>query len=259
MDAGYERQARQLQDELKGLTEERESWRRTAERAESTLGGTPRLRDRNKFFNWLLNGELAVLERVAPLWQEVQRCAREVDRVERLLAVKKAELDTAVHWGLAEDDTGYQTLLVKADRERAVKRSCKQLLDAIRAARKRIDQASRRPRDEASRSQVDLDVSEVASRIRAVRRHAADVDQKISSHHSFGSKHALKLDSTFPVGKGDYKARLRKYKEAKASLASLEGSVNSLLRDVAARENAVEDQRQRYVAKERARFDDAEG
>jgi chromosome segregation ATPase len=110
VDARNGRRAQQLQDEIKGLTEELDSWRRAEERVESTLGGTPRLCDRNRFVNSLLNGELATVEHIAPLWQERRRYSREIARVERQLAAKRNKLGTVVRRGLEADDSGYRAL-----------------------------------------------------------------------------------------------------------------------------------------------------
>ena len=157
MDARNGRRAQQLQDEINGLTEELDLRRGAEERVESTLGGTPRLRDRNKFVSSLLNGEVATFDRIAPLWQERRRCLREIARVERQLVAKKNKLGTVVRWGLEAGDSGYRALLAKANQEKAVKRSCQQILDAIRAARTRIDRASRRPRNAESDSESPHD------------------------------------------------------------------------------------------------------
>jgi hypothetical protein len=255
VDAGNGRRAQQLQDEIKGLTEERDSWRRAEERVESTLDGTPRLRDRNRFVNSLLNGELATVERIGPLWQERRRCSREIARVGRQLAAKKNKLGTVVRRGLEAGDSGYRALLAKANQEKAVKRSCQQLRDAIRAARTRIKRASRRPRNAESDSEAKLDVAEVVELIRAVRKCVVDVNEKVSALHSFDTKAALKLDTDFPVGSGQHKARIQKYEEVNVLLGSLDRSVKSLLHDAEAGEQSVEIERRRYVKTQLSRFD----
>lgn len=255
----HERRIRQLRDQLDRLADEHASWVEAAERAQVDLGETPRLRDRNNFVNSLLHADRADCDRIAPLWQEYRRCSREAVRAKKRLAAGNDKLDTAIRRGAARD-AEYQVLQAKVNRQKDARRVCKQLTEAIREARGRISQAAkRRSRDEASNVAVDQDAREVSGLIKAVRKAAVDVNQKVSPHRSFDSNYVLMLATEFPDSKVDHKIRNQKYKDTLALLDSLEISVKSVLRDIAAREMSVESERRRYLDNERARFDDPTG
>lgn len=255
MDARYERQAWQIQHQINQLKEERAERLRIVAEAETGLQGTPRLRDRNKFFNWLLNGELDIYERVAPQWQKRRRCSREADQLKTRLAAKETEIKSVVRQGLEHGDSWYQARMAELGRERRAQGACRELLGSIRAARKRINQAGKRDlRDEAARSAADQDAREVSKLIHAVRRHAIVANKSISSHHSFDSTDVLRLDTGFQDI--EHKARVQRYKDTAALLDSIERSLDYLLRKIASRQKSVEAQMLERVENERTRFNE---
>jgi hypothetical protein len=255
VEARYERQAWQIQHQINQLQEERADRLRSVAEAETSLQGTPRLRDRNKFFNSLLNGELDRLERVRPLWQKLRRGSREADRIEKRLADKETEIWSVVRRGLEHGDSWYQARMAELSREGRAQGACREMLGSIRAARKRINQADKRdPRDEASRSAADQAAREVSKLIHVVRRHAAVMSRSISSLHSFDSTDALRLDTEFQGV--EHKVRVQKYKDTTALLDSIERSLDSLLRKIAPRQKSIEAQMLERVENQRRRFDE---
>lgn len=254
MRARYERQARQLQDQVKELEADLAEREQGAERARASLGETPRLRDRNKLVHVLLNSDVDVYERVAPRWREYRQGVHKANQIRRKVASKRARIKAAVGRGV-EDEYDYRVLRAKVSQEEQARSACKRMLESIGSARRRIETARRRrPWDEVSRTAADLDASEVSDLIRTVRKHAIEVNEKVSPHPSFDANLVLKLDGVFPGGTADHKVRLQKYKAAKILLDSLEKGVKSLLGDIAAREKAADDQRRRYVNEASARF-----
>jgi hypothetical protein len=253
--ARYERQAWQLQEQINQLTEKCAECQLAVDSAEASLQEKPRLRDRNRFFNWMLNGDLATYERIAPLWQDRQRNSQGVKRITAQLAAKETEIETVVRRGL-EGESEYKALAAKLDREKKAKRSCNQLIESIRAARIRISRCDRRlPRTDAVRAAVDQDAREVAELIRAVRNQAADANEKVSPYPSL-DPNATKLDTGFLGSNASRNARVKKYNEAKAALDFLERSVKTVINDIAARISDLEEQQREYVRKERAKYND---
>lgn len=203
----------------------------------------PRLRDRNRFFNVLLSGDLDVHERTRLLWRKHRENARKADRI-------SAEID-AVARQRAEGEAGYRALVAKAGQERSVKRSCKRMLASIRAARRRINRV--RPSTEGSRSTADRDAREVSKRLSAVRRHADDLTGKLEGHRSFESGQLARLDIDFR-GSTDHNERSKQYKDVKAVLGSLDKTVRSLLREATAREKTVKAKQRQYLKDGQARY-----
>jgi hypothetical protein len=249
----YERLAWQIQHQINQLEEERAGTLRSVAEADSILQGTPRLRDRNRFFNSLLNGELDRLERVRPLWQKRRRGSREAERIEKRLADKETEIRSVVRRALEHGDSWYQARMAELSREVRARSACDQMLGSVRAARKRINRAdTRAPRDEASRSAADHDAAEVSKLVHAVRRHAVVVNGM--SLHSFDTTDVMRLDTEFQAV--EHKVRVQKYKDTTALLGSIEKSLDFLLHRIAPRQKSLEAQLLERVESERRRFDE---
>lgn len=238
MDARHERHARQLQ-ERKSQVEK--------EVAEIGFERPPRRRDRNRFFNSLLNGEVAVYDEVRPRWQESRRKSREVRRLKR-------KLDAVVRRGV-KGDPAYRALSAKVAREKAAMRACSRMIDLIKQASRQLRRVHRHPpRSEAPDARVVRDTREMSKRVLAVRKHALVVNEKISPHRSLNASDVEELDTEFLDTSAEHTMRLRKYNDAKNALSSLERRVRHILSESAERERIAKNQRLLYLNKERARF-----
>lgn len=249
-----ERQAHELRNEIHKLGKELAESQSDLERVDAELGETPLLRDRSKFFHGLLNSDLVVYERKAPLWRERKRCARRVRRFKRLVAARRAKIETVVQRGV-EDEAEHRRLREKLAREEEAGRSCTRMLESITEARRRIDHALRlRPRDEAARLAMDQAATKVAEQLRVVRKRAADVSANVAPHASFDIRDITKLDIKLARGSAEPRVWVRQYKGAKDQLASVEKTVRSLLPGIKARKGAIEREMRHYVTEAIARF-----
>lgn len=255
----YERQARERQDEVTRLEAELAEWRQAKTRAEANLGHKIRWRDRNRFFNALLHGELVVYEQTAPRWRKYKHARRMVARTERKLTASKKRVD-AVFRRVLQDTSGWKRLSEKVAQAKAAGVSAEQLLALIQKARTRIERAGkRRPQDAASRTLVDQDSQEVAELIRAVRKNAIALNEKVSPKLSPSLRDIAKLDMAFSGSEVDQKVRAKEYKSAKAALDSLAGEVRSLIGKITSWATGAEEELARYVKAERVRFNETAG
>lgn len=239
MEGRHEHQARQLQEQISRLKDEV---------AEIGFERTPRLRDRNTFFNSLLHGEAAVCDEIRPRWQKFRERSREIKRLEK-------KLDRVARRG-AKDTPGYRALSAKVDREKEAMRACERMIELIRLAQGQIALVSQQdPQDEASSAWVDQCTTEATKLLHAVRTHALVVDQKISPHRSLNANDVEKLDIEIPGSDVRHHVRQRKCEATNALLDLLERNARVLLRESAERERVAKDQRLQYLEKERARFD----
>jgi hypothetical protein len=228
-------------DEIERLRNRRAEHVREVERIETRIELPPRWRDRNRFFNSLLNGGVDTLARVRPQWREHKRLSREVDRLE-------AEIEAAIRRRVMAEP-GYRALVAQADKEASLKRSCVRLLGLVREARSRLNGAGQQP--EASKSVAVREAQEVSSRLRAVRGQAEEVNSK-APNRPFGPELA-RLGLGF-AGDGDRKQRMKRYKELEASLAAVERTARSLIREIAQREDVVRAKRRQYLKDGQARY-----
>jgi hypothetical protein len=229
-------------DEIERLRDRRAEHVREVERIEARIELPPRWRDRNGFFNWLLNGELDTLHRVRPQWREHQRLSREVDRL-------KAEIDAVIRRRVMAEP-GYRALVAQADAEADLKRSCVRLLGLIREARSRLNGAGQQP--EAARSVAVREAQEVSRRLRAVRGQAEEVISKAVDRRPLGLELA-RLGLGF-AGDGDRKERMKRYTELEAALAAVERTTRTLIREIAEREDVVRAKRRQYLKDGQARY-----
>lgn len=228
-------------DEIERLRNRRAEHVREAERIESSIELPPRWRDRNRFFNWLLNGELDTLARIRPQWREHQRLSREADRL-------KAEIDAVIRRRVMAEP-GYRALVAQSDEEADLKRSCVRLLGLLREARSRLDGAGQQP--EAAKAVAIREAQEVARRLRAVREQAEVVNSK-AVNRPFSDLAGLGLGFS---GGGDRKERMKRYTEVAASLAAVERTTRSLIREITEREGVVRAKRRQYLKDGQARYD----
>jgi hypothetical protein len=253
MKARYERRAWRIQKQINQLKEERAESERAIKHASASLGPKPpRLRDRNRFFHSLLNGELDVFEQTAPQWRHYRQSSRKANRINARLAAQDRKIERVIRRGMANSE-----VQGKLDREKAARRSCNELLKSIGEARRRINRTNKRnPQNDASRSAVDEEAEEVSNLISAVRRRVSDVTQKTLPHRSFDASDVVRLELEFPASNGRHNVRRKRYKEANVLLDSLETRAKSILDDIGRREKILEDQLRLRIAKERARFDE---
>ncbi len=229
-------------DEVERLRNRRAEHVRDVERIGARIELPPRLRDRNKFFNWLLNGELDTYARVRPQWREHQRLSREVDRL-------KAEIEAVIRRRVMAEP-GYRALVAKTHEEADLKRSCVRLLGVIRQARSRVNGAGQQA--EVSPSEAVREAQEVARRLHAVRQQAEDVNTKVANRRPFAASLA-ELGLGLP-GDGDRKERTRHYDKVAASLDSVERTARTLIREIAEREDVVRAKRRQYLKDGQARY-----
>jgi hypothetical protein len=215
---------------------------REVERIGARIDVPPRLRDRNKFFNWLLNGELDTCERVRPQWREHLRLSREVDRL-------KAEIDAVIRRRVMAEP-GYQALVSKTNEEADLKRSCVRLLGLVREARSRVNGAGQQA--EVSKPVAVREAQEVSRRLRAVREQAEDVNTKVANRRPFGG--GLTELGLGLSGDADRKERTRRYNRVAAALDSVESTARTLVREIADREDVFRAKRRQYLKDGQARY-----
>lgn len=251
LDGRSETQARLLRDEIDALKAERAEKQGEVQRAEAGLDEAKigsRLWDRHL---WLLflGGDRAVYERIRPLLRELRQRSRQVRQIESRLAAKVKKFEEVIGKGLRRDPK-YSAILAKQKKAKLARDSCTRMLELVTAARQRIDDAMssriRHPRDEASRSAIDRDASEVSERVRAVRQHAAGLRKKARAHGSFDGTSVSRLDINFSGWQADLQVRNREFKHAASRLESIDKSVESLLGEITERERALEEERQQY-------------
>jgi chromosome segregation ATPase len=246
-----ERRARERQDEVTRLEAALAEGERAKTLAKADLGGRTRWRDRNRFVNALLHGELAVYEQTAPRWRKYKHARKEVARTTRRLSAARKGLDAAFD-RVIRDDRGWKKRTGTVAAAKAVLASAERLLDLIKKARTRVEQAGRR--GHASRALVDQDSQEVAELLRAVRTDASKLNDEISPN----LRGIAKLELVLSGGEVDPKVRVRERKTAKAALDSLAREVTSAIGNLRERVGAAEEELASYVRSERVRFDERE-
>jgi chromosome segregation ATPase len=252
VDAWFEDQAKALQGHINQLKEKLDE--KEHEAAQEASLGKPRLRDRNRFFNSLLNGELAVYEKVGPRWRGIRQLSGEIGKVKQQLAAAESKINSIILRGV-RDEPEYLSLRAGLSRAKAIRSSCAQLIDAIHKAQKSVAQAKNvRLRDETSRAAVDRHASEVYTRVQAVRNHMNNLDNILSPTRSFDAKDFMKLDFGHLDSKLDNKARVAQYKSVETTLRSVEGVAKSLIGSRRAEEKEFSNQLRAYVDAERRRF-----
>jgi len=134
--------------------------------------------------------------------------------------------------------------------------SCTRMHELVTAARERIDAASLTalPRDEASRSAIDRDASEVSDRVRAVRQHANDVKRKAGAYGTLNARDVKNLDTNFSGRHANLKVRREEFRRAASLLDSVDTRVESILHAIEQREKALYEELVRYSRNERERF-----
>lgn len=199
----------------------------------------PRRRDRNGFFNVVMHGSRDDLERIRPQWREYKRIARKAGQVE-------AEIDAVVHQKV-EGEAGYRALVAEADKAANARSSCSQLIAAIRAAQRRIDDANATPAT-ASRDDVKRDAKEVSKRLTTVRRGVDELKANLADQHSFEPGDLAELHIGQSGGR-------EQYADVEAALDRLDDTAKALLRELAKRQREIKGEQRRYLKDGKARYD----
>lgn len=179
----------------------------------------PRWRDRNGFFNVLLHGSRDDLERIRPKWLEYKRIVRKAEQV-------KAEIEALVHQKVV-GEAGYRALVAEAGRATNARSSCRESIAAIRAARRRIDDANATPAT-ASRAEVSRDAREVSKRLTTVLRRVDELTANLADSFEPGDLSKLHIGQ-FRDG---HEARSKQYAEVEAVLDRLDATTKNLLREI---------------------------
>jgi hypothetical protein len=201
----------------------------------------PPLRDRHPFFHWLLNGARDTYEQVRPRWQEYKRNVENAARLED-------DINTVIR-GKVMEEPGYRALGAQADKELTAVRSCRQLIQSIRAARDEITRITTKTPDDAVRVDVKRDENEVSNLLDEVRRHLDDLRRLPAG----AAVQSVGLRIEFSRGDSP-KRRNKKYSDIGASLGSLQKNVNSVLGEVAKRASKALDDQRHYLAAGIARY-----
>jgi hypothetical protein len=205
----------------------------------------PSLRDRNGFFNALLNGERDALEQVRPRWQEYKLNKKRATHV-------KAEIDAVVRQEVASEP-GYRALVLKAGQEKRAKRSCKRLIESIRLARQRIVRANANPPDTASHAVVKRGIKEVTRRLQAVQRRVGDLTENLADQHSFPSDGLTKLHIEYSRA-DSHEDRRKQFAEIRSVLRSLESAAKDLRQQISAREKEFRAKQRTYMKDGQRRY-----
>ena len=205
----------------------------------------PRLRDRNGFVNALMHGDHDTLDQVRPRWQEYRRNAKEARRLE-------AEIDDLVTLKVA-GEPGYRALVAAAAEHAAARRSCRQLLDSIRAARERVARVDTNEPEESSQTTAKREFREIATLLDTVRKHADEVTTTPAGGHDFrpGELADLHLEYSWMDSPGK---RRKKLKEVGRVLGALEHTAKAHLRGISARASAITAELKQYRELGRLRY-----
>lgn len=222
-------------DDIARLTAELKEWEERKQRARAAQG-PPLLRNRNRFFNGLLHGDLNTLEREDGLRQEIRRCDEQIARISSRLSALGGEVDQP-RGEVPGDDLDRRALSAKVRRARKSRSSADHLLSVIEKTRKRIARAGRhRRRDDAGRSVVDQDAKEIARLFGDVRRAVAKLTARTPSGVPVRLDSASRLFVQFSGSAVDEKVRAKEYKDATHVLDALAREVKPLRGTLAFRE-----------------------
>lgn len=214
-------------DDIERLKAELAVWEERKQRAVAAQG-PPLLRNKNRFFNGLLHGDLDTLDRETALRAEIKRCD---ERIDRLLNTLSTPVNGA--GGLPREeprgDLDRRALSANVRREKKPRRSADRLLADIRTTRKRIGQASRhRARDDASRSVVDEDAKELRKLLGDVRRGVAKLQARTPTGVQAKLDSVARLHVPFSGSAVDHQVRAQEYADATRALDALAREVAAL-------------------------------